>query len=64
VQSPKSDLYTQQLLNSAVQRLMRAPAPQLFDEVLSEVRLFSGGSGFSDDVCMVGMELSPAVSLA
>ena len=31
VQSPNSDLYTQQLLQSAVQRLLNDPAPKLFD---------------------------------
>jgi len=58
VQSPNSDLYTQQLLQKAVQRLMGAPAPQLFDDLLKEVREFSGGAPFSDDVCLVGMELT------
>ncbi len=58
VQSPNSDLYTQQLLSAAVQRLIRSPAPQLFDELLREVREFSGGAGFTDDVCLVGMEVS------
>ncbi|HTL17551.1 MAG TPA: SpoIIE family protein phosphatase, partial [Patescibacteria group bacterium] len=58
VQSPKSDLYTQQLLHAAVQRLMHSPAPELFDRLLDEVREFSGGASFTDDVCMVGMELA------
>jgi sigma-B regulation protein RsbU (phosphoserine phosphatase) len=57
VQNPKSDLYTQQLLLGAVQRRIKEPAPQLFDEVLKEVRQFSDGAGFSDDVCLVGMEV-------
>jgi len=59
VQSPNSDLYTQQLLQKAVHRLMRDPAPQLFDDLLKEVREFSGGAPFTDDVCLVGMELAP-----
>jgi sigma-B regulation protein RsbU (phosphoserine phosphatase) len=59
VQSPNSDLYTQQLLLSAVQRRLHAPAPQLFDELLREVRQFSGDTTFTDDVCLVGMELTP-----
>jgi sigma-B regulation protein RsbU (phosphoserine phosphatase) len=58
VQSPNSDLYTQQLLQKAVHRFMRAPAPQLFDDLLKEVREFSGGAPFTDDVCLVGMELT------
>ncbi len=60
VQTPNSDLYTQQLLQSAVQRLLNDPAPKLFDALLEEVREFSGGAPFSDDVCLVGMEVSPS----
>ena len=59
VQSPRSDLYTQQLLLSAVERRMQAPAPELFDSLLQEVRDFAGGAAFTDDVCLVGMELPP-----
>jgi sigma-B regulation protein RsbU (phosphoserine phosphatase) len=59
VQSPKSDLYTQQLLHGAVQRLMEARTPKLFDDLLQEVREFSGDAPFTDDVCLVGMELTP-----
>jgi len=58
VQSPKSDLYTQQLLQKAVHRLMHATAPQLLDDLLKEVREFSGDAPFTDDVCIVGMELT------
>jgi sigma-B regulation protein RsbU (phosphoserine phosphatase) len=58
VQNAKSDLYTQQLLLGAVQRLMHNPAPQLFDELLKQVRQFSEGTGFTDDVCLVGMEVA------
>jgi sigma-B regulation protein RsbU (phosphoserine phosphatase) len=59
VQNPQNDLYTQHLLNVAVQRLMHARAPVLFDKLLEEVLTFSGGTGFTDDVCLVGMELLP-----
>lgn len=59
VQSPNSDLYTQQLLLGAVQRRIHTPAAQLFDELLKEVRQFSGDATFTDDVCLVGVELAP-----
>ena len=59
VQSPKSDLYTQQLLQGAVSRLIQAPTAELFDQMLEEVRQFSGGAPFTDDVCLVGIELTP-----
>jgi sigma-B regulation protein RsbU (phosphoserine phosphatase) len=58
VQNAKSDLYTHQLFQGAVQRLIQNPAPQLFDEVLKQVRQFSEGTGFTDDVCLVGMEVA------
>ncbi len=59
VQNPRSDLYTQQLLLAAVQRRMQSPAPELFDYLLQEIREFAGGAAFTDDVCLVGMELTP-----
>ena len=46
------------MLVAAVQRRLRLPAPLLFDEVLKEVYEFSGGKGFTDDVCLVGLELA------
>ncbi len=58
VQNLTSDLYTQQLLLGAVQRSMQAPAAELFDRLLEEVRDFAGGAAFTDDVCLVGIELS------
>ena len=63
VQNPRSDLYTQQLLLGAIQRGMQAPAPELFDHLLEEVREFAGGAAFTDDVCLVGMELTPEPSV-
>lgn len=62
VQSPKGDLYTQQLMQAAVQRLIQRPAPELLDALLQEVRQFAEGASFTDDVCLVGMELSPDAS--
>jgi serine phosphatase RsbU (regulator of sigma subunit) len=50
------------MLVAAVQRRLRLPAPQLFDELLKEVYQFSGGKGFSDDVCLVGLELAGSQS--
>ncbi len=53
----QNELYTQELLVASVQRRLRAPAEQLFDDLLEEIKGFSGGS-FSDDVCLVGMEFA------
>ncbi len=61
VQGANNEIYTQAMLVDAVQRRIRLPASQLFDEVLEEIEGFSAGSGFSDDVCVVGMEFAGAV---
>ena len=60
VQDANNELYTQDLLIGAVQRRAQVPAPRMFDELLEEIQSFSGGSGFSDDVCLVGMEFNGA----
>ncbi len=57
VQGPKDELYSQTQLVAGIQRRINLPAPQLFDELIEEVRQFSAGTGFTDDVCLVGMEL-------
>jgi len=57
VQDAHNVLYTQELLVAGVQRRLRLPAERLFDELLEEIKGFSGGS-FSDDVCLVGMEFT------
>jgi sigma-B regulation protein RsbU (phosphoserine phosphatase) len=60
VQDAKNELYTQALLVAGVERRLQLPAPQLFDELLEEIKRFSAGSGFTDDVCLVAMELAGA----
>ena len=60
VQDPQNELYSQALLIATVQRRAQLPAAQLFDELLAEIRDFSAERGFSDDVCLVGLEVSPA----
>jgi serine phosphatase RsbU (regulator of sigma subunit) len=57
VHNAANELYTQALLIEGVQRRAKLPAPGLFDELLEEIRTFSGSSTFSDDVCLVGVEL-------
>lgn len=62
VQNEAGDLYTQSLLIGGVERSASLPAGQLFDSLLQEIRAFSGEVGFSDDVCLVGMEFRPTTS--
>jgi serine phosphatase RsbU (regulator of sigma subunit) len=56
VQDRDDELYSQAMLVAGVQRRAQLPAPQLFDELLAEIRRFSGDIGFADDVCLVGIE--------
>jgi serine phosphatase RsbU (regulator of sigma subunit) len=56
VQNKEDALYTQELLVQAVERRMQLHVGPLFDELLDEIRNFSAGVGFTDDVCLVGME--------
>jgi sigma-B regulation protein RsbU (phosphoserine phosphatase) len=55
VEDEREELYTQAMLVRDVQKRMQLPVGQLFDGLLKEVREFSAG-GFTDDVCLVGME--------
>ena len=63
VAAANQDLYTQEMLAAATQRLIQSPAPQLFDALLAEVRAFSASGEFDDDVCLVGMEFVGAAGV-
>jgi serine phosphatase RsbU (regulator of sigma subunit) len=57
VVSPDTDTdYGQERLLAAVRERMQLPLPQLLDGLLADVRKFSGGEDFDDDVCVLGME--------
>ena len=56
VQDRKDDLYSQEMLVAGVQRRTQLAAPQLFDELLAEIRRFASDSAFDDDVCLVAVE--------
>jgi sigma-B regulation protein RsbU (phosphoserine phosphatase) len=61
VQAADDMIYTQELLASSVERRVHLPASELFDELISEIKGFSGGD-FTDDVCLVAMEYAKADS--
>jgi sigma-B regulation protein RsbU (phosphoserine phosphatase) len=48
--------YGQERLLAAARERMPLPLPKLLDELLADVRTFSGGKEFDDDVCLLGME--------
>jgi sigma-B regulation protein RsbU (phosphoserine phosphatase) len=60
VQDSKDELYSQEMLVAGVQRRTQLAAPQLFDELLAEIRRFAADSDFDDDVCLVAVEYAGA----
>ena len=56
VEDRHNELYSQELLVAGVQRRAQLAAPQLFDELLAEIRSFAADGAFADDVCLVAME--------
>jgi sigma-B regulation protein RsbU (phosphoserine phosphatase) len=56
VQDRNNELYSQEMLVAGVQRRAPLPAPQLFDELLAEIRRFAADGAFADDVCLVALE--------
>jgi sigma-B regulation protein RsbU (phosphoserine phosphatase) len=59
VEGPGGDIYDYRRLLEAVNRRRELPAFQLCHEVIEEVQQFSAGRQFSDDVCLVAMEVGP-----
>jgi sigma-B regulation protein RsbU (phosphoserine phosphatase) len=53
----KTDFGEKRLLDAASHRI-HLPSAQLLDELVGEVRSFSGGTEFGDDVCLLGMEVA------
>jgi phosphoserine phosphatase RsbU/P len=51
--------YGQERLLAAARERMRLPPACLCDELIAEVRAFSGAAEFEDDVCLLGMEVKP-----
>ena len=58
VQAPGGELYTQDMLAADVGRRLQLPATAMFDELLGQIRQFAEDHTFTDDVCLVGMELA------
>jgi phosphoserine phosphatase RsbU/P len=59
VEGPDGDIYDYRRLLEAVSRRRDLPAFQLCHEVIEEVQSFSAGRHFSDDACLVAMEVGP-----
>jgi phosphoserine phosphatase RsbU/P len=59
VEGPAGEIYDYRRLLEAVSRHRELPAFELCHEVIEEVQRFSAGRHFSDDACLVAMEVGP-----
>lgn len=58
-----SEDYGPERLLAAARERMQLPLPTLLDELLADVRKFSGGEEFTDDVCVLGMEAAGMLTI-
>ena len=56
VEALDGSLFSQSLLLAGVERRLQVSAAPLFDQLLAEIQQFAAGKGFTDDVCLVGLE--------
>jgi serine phosphatase RsbU (regulator of sigma subunit) len=58
VEDPENhELYSEQRLREAVRRRAAMPASELLTDLLQEIRQFGRQATFSDDVCLLGLQL-------
>lgn len=57
VENADGELYDQELLMKAIETRAEQPTESMFDETVEEVLGFSATRTFSDDVCLVGIEV-------
>jgi sigma-B regulation protein RsbU (phosphoserine phosphatase) len=57
VNNADQEEYGQERLLAAVRQRSHTPTDRLMDELLEDVRGFSGSNEFDDDVCLVGVEV-------
>ena len=58
VQDKKHELYSQAMLVADVERRSQLGASDLFDDLIARMQKFSADGKFSDDVCLVGIEVN------
>jgi len=58
VEAPDQKMYSRDRLVAAVRERIRLPAAKLVTELFGEIRQFSQRSEFTDDVCLVGMDVT------
>jgi sigma-B regulation protein RsbU (phosphoserine phosphatase) len=55
---PGQQPYGEDRLLAAVRQRLGVPMGKLLDELLAEVQEYAGGTGFADDVCLLGMDVA------
>jgi serine phosphatase RsbU (regulator of sigma subunit) len=58
VEAPDDTMYSRERLIAAVRERIRLPSADLFAQIFGEIRHFSKRTEFSDDVCLVGMDVT------
>jgi serine phosphatase RsbU (regulator of sigma subunit) len=58
VEAANEELYTQERLRNAMTQQIALPAEELLNKVLAEVRQFSSQANFTDDICLVAIEVT------
>lgn len=61
VEGADGGYFTKEQLMEAVERRLGLPAPQLFDELITEITGLSATGRFEDDMCLVGLEVTRLV---
>jgi serine phosphatase RsbU (regulator of sigma subunit) len=58
VEAPDHELYSRERLSAAIRQRAKLQSAELFAELFAEIRQFSNRKEFSDDVCLLGMEVT------
>jgi len=62
VEGPRGEFYDYQQLQRAIGRRSKLPTEELCRGLVAEIQQFSASKEFSDDVCLVAMEVGPLTS--
>jgi len=57
VEGEHDDYFNQEMLMELLRKGINQPAEKLIDETVSEIREFALGRTFTDDVCLIGVEI-------
>ena len=58
------EIFSQERLAETIENLAALPPKELLAKTLDEIRRFSGHPDFSDDVCLLGVEVKQLASAA